>query len=64
MAISGSFKDNSTSHTVLDKIALERAEILDLEIFNALASLPHFNPDTFFGIPNEVADFRQKRWKG
>ncbi len=44
LAISGSTKPNSTSHHILNHIKSNLENILELEIYEGIEKLPHFNP--------------------
>ncbi|MFA7326944.1 MAG: NADPH-dependent FMN reductase [Candidatus Kapaibacterium sp.] len=61
LAISGSTKPNSTSHKILNHIKLKFENIFELEIFDGIEKLPHFNPSiTDEELPREVLDFRNR----
>jgi chromate reductase, NAD(P)H dehydrogenase (quinone) len=60
-AISGSTRKNSTNEAILMQIAQLFKQQLDIEIFDGLAELPHFNPDIQGEeIPKSVLEFREK----
>jgi len=45
LAICGSTRKNSTNHRLIKAIEQESKDIFDIELYNHLADLPHFNPD-------------------
>ncbi len=60
-AICGSTRENSSNLQIIKAIEVLSAEIMEFEIYNELAHLPHFNPDTGDAeLPNAVAVFREK----
>ena len=46
IAISGSIRNNSTNESILKVIANLYKEDLDIQIYDQIATLPYFNPDT------------------
>jgi NAD(P)H-dependent FMN reductase len=61
LAISGSTKPNSTSHHILNHIKVKNASEIELEIFDGIEKLPHFNPSTTDEeTPTEVIEFRKQ----
>lgn len=59
LAISGSTRKNSSNGAILNFIAEQYKEVLDVEIFDKIDKLPHFNPDLDNeNPPNEIVDFR------
>jgi chromate reductase, NAD(P)H dehydrogenase (quinone) len=45
LAISGSTRANSSNEAILKYIKHKWADVLDVELYNELDKLPHFNPD-------------------
>src|SRR5688500_12273059 len=45
LAIPGSTRRNSVNHLILNLIASEFGDALDVRIFTGLCDLPYFNPD-------------------
>lgn len=61
MAISGSTRTNSTNLQLIHAIAALAAHTFDIDIYNEIATLPHFNPDLDHEpAPDEVNTFRQR----
>lgn len=61
LAISGSTKPNSTSHQILNQIKANYSKVIELDIFEGIDKLPHFNPSiTDENTPKEVIEFRSK----
>ncbi len=59
LAISGSTRKGSSNEAILKAIADRYKEVIDLEIYNKIDQLPHFNPDLDHETPPEtVKDFR------
>lgn len=59
-AISGSTRQNSSNESILKFIADKYAEIMDVEIYEGIDKLPHFNPDLGGeNLPGSVKDFRR-----
>lgn len=60
-AISGSTRICSSNESILKIIAELYRECIDVEIFDGIATLPHFNPDTNDdSVEASVKDFRSK----
>lgn len=61
LAISGSTRKNSTNHKILEFIAGKFCDILDIEIYDGIDKLPHFNTELDDNhLPKEVFQFREK----
>lgn len=61
LAISGSLRSKSANLTILTNIKELFADRINIDIYNGLASLPHFNADLDTDAPpEEVSDFRRK----
>lgn len=61
LAISGSTRKNATNHKILEFIAGKFSDILDIEIYDGVDKLPHFNPELDDNdLPKEVFQFREK----
>ena len=61
LAISGSLRAKSANLTILQNIAEMFGDKIKVNIYNGLASLPHFNPDADTDAsPSEVADLRRQ----
>lgn len=61
LAITGSTRKNSSNYKILKYISEEINDSFDVEIFEELDELPHFNPDLDTENPPEkVASFRNK----
>jgi chromate reductase, NAD(P)H dehydrogenase (quinone) len=61
LGISGSTRKNSSSETILKFISDSFIDSVDLEIFDGIDKLPHFNPDLDNeNPPVEVVEFRKK----
>ena len=58
LAISGSLRTSSSNTAILRAIAEIATENIDVEIFEGLAKLPHFDPDNAEG-EDEVTRFRK-----
>jgi NAD(P)H-dependent FMN reductase len=59
LAISGSTRQNSSNVNLLKAIAILFEDNIELEIFEGIAALPHFNPDDTDKTIPEVIRFRQ-----
>jgi len=60
-AISGSSRRNSTNENILKYIAKKFSDKIELEIFEGINKLPHFNPDLDNENPPQIInDFRNK----
>jgi chromate reductase len=60
MAISGSLRTQSKNSIILQKLKVHYKETLNIEIFEGLSDLPHFNPDIEFQNIASVKSFRAK----
>jgi len=61
LAISGSTKSKSTSAAILEYIAKKYQDKCDVQIFDAIGDLPHFNPDLVTtSLPTSVSAFHQQ----
>ena len=61
LAISGSTRKNATNHKILEFIAGKYSDILDIEIYDGIDKLPHFNTELDDDHPpKEVFQFREK----
>jgi NAD(P)H-dependent FMN reductase len=61
LAISGSLRAVSTNTALLQAAQLLAPEGVDIELFDGLALLPHFNPDLDVElVPAEVSAWREK----
>lgn len=61
LAISGSTKHASTSHSILSHIKDTYSGEFECEIFDGIDKLPHFDPSVAdANLPAEVVDFRNK----
>lgn len=61
LAISGSTRSNSSNFKLLKQIAELSKDIFEVEIFEGLSDIPHFNPDLDTEHPpKQVSDFRNK----
>lgn len=61
LAISGSTRQNSSNLQLLNAIKEIARDSFDMDIFNELDSLPHFNPDLDqHPVPQPVLAFRNK----
>lgn len=61
LAIIGSTRQNSSNENIIKHLSNYFAAKCDIEIFNTIADLPHFNPDLDRENPPEVvATFRSK----
>jgi len=60
LAISGSTRQNSSNHKLINAIAALAAEQIEITTFGSIATLPHFNPDdNNEQVHEEVESFRQ-----
>ncbi len=58
--INGSASKNSSNRKIIDYFAGLTKDIFDLTVFDALNTLPHFNPDfSIHDTPKEILAFRQ-----
>ncbi|WP_228466999.1 NADPH-dependent FMN reductase [Adhaeribacter swui] len=61
LAISGSTKKNSSNEAIIRFVANSLQEEADVQLFNSIDQLPHFNPDLDHEAPPAgVADFRRQ----
>ena len=61
LAISGSTRKNATNHKILEFIAGKFSDILDIEIYDGIDKLPHFNTELDDDhLSKEVFQFREK----
>jgi chromate reductase, NAD(P)H dehydrogenase (quinone) len=58
LAISGSLRAVSSSTTVLRVASALAPPNVEVEVYEGIGSLPHFNPDDEDPLPAPVADFR------
>lgn len=60
LAISGSTRKNSANESILRMIREIYSETLDVQLYNGIGELPHFNPDPYPDeIPPAVLEFRE-----
>jgi len=60
LAIPGSTRKNSSNHSLVKAIADLTVNKLNITLFDAIAGLPHFNPDDLGeNVPEPVIQFRQ-----
>lgn len=60
-AITGSTRKNSSNYKILKYISEEIKDSFEVEIFENIDQLPHFNPDLDTkNLPEEVVSFRNK----
>jgi len=60
LAISGSTRKESSNESILQTIKEIYRETLDVQLFNDIAGLPHFDPDPYLEkIPPNVVTFRE-----
>jgi chromate reductase, NAD(P)H dehydrogenase (quinone) len=61
LAIIGSTRENSSSLKLVKKLAAMTIETFDFLFFEAIAGLPHFNPDLETeNPPSQIIDFRNQ----
>lgn len=61
VAITGSTRNNSSNYKILKFIAEQIKDLFEVEIFENIDKLPHFNPDLDSETPpQEVVSFRNK----
>ena len=61
LAISGSTRQNSSNHKLINAIAALAADQMEITMFESIAALPHFNPDdNNEQVVKVVEDFRQQ----
>lgn len=61
LAICGSTKKNSSNHAILQFIAESFKEIIEVDFYLGLDSLPHFNPDLDNATPPKIVSELRKR---
>lgn len=59
LAISGSVRQASSNHMLINLFASEISNIADVQLYEGIDVLPHFNPDHTDSPPQEVTDFRR-----
>jgi len=57
LAISGSVRRNSVNRTILEFIKEDQKDLLDVDIWEDIEQLPHFNPDQLDSLPSRVQSF-------
>ena len=63
LAVSGSTRQNSSNHKLINAIATLAADTIEVTLFKSIDALPHFNPDNNNeAVAKEVEDFRQQLW--
>ena len=61
LAISGSTRKNSNNEAILKAIAEMYKEAMDVQIYDGIEKLPHFNPDIEDeNVEQSVIDFRKQ----
>lgn len=61
LAISGSTRKGSSNESILRYLSNRHGDIVDMDLFDAIDRLPHFNPDHDKDlIPDAVVDFRKR----
>ncbi|NLR63154.1 NAD(P)H-dependent oxidoreductase [Chitinophaga varians] len=61
LAISGSTRQQSSNHQLIQAIAALAADVADVQLFEGLTGIPHFNPDLDTDQPPaEVTAFRER----
>ncbi len=60
VAISGSTRSHSSSLSILKIIAALGEELFEMQLFEGLSEIPHFNPDFTDNPPSQVIHFRKK----
>lgn len=61
LAIIGSTRSNSSNLNLVKALAEKSIDIFNIELFDRIDTLPHFNPDLDNEhVANEVIEFRQK----
>lgn len=60
LAISGSTRESSTNHRLINAISEISKEIFDIQLYKGIAFLPHFNPDNDQeNVDKEITHFRE-----
>jgi chromate reductase len=61
LAISGSTRQNSSNHNLIEAIAELFAKEIEVIVFDSIARLPHFDPDNNIdNVPSPILDFRKQ----
>lgn len=60
LAVSGSLRDRSSNTILLEAAKLLAPEYVEIELYQKLNELPHFNPDLDTGVNASVADWREQ----
>ena len=60
VAISGSTRSHSSSLSILKIIAALGEELFEMQLFEGLSEIPHFNPDFTDNPPSQVIYFRKE----
>jgi chromate reductase, NAD(P)H dehydrogenase (quinone) len=61
LAISGSTRQHSSNHNLINAIAELFAGEIEVTVFDSIAGLPHFDPDnTIDNVPSPVLNFRKQ----
>ncbi|MFK7923100.1 MAG: NADPH-dependent FMN reductase [Bacteroidia bacterium] len=58
LGIPGSISKKSTSHKFLNYLRQKYREDLDIEVYDKVGELPHFNPELESALPDAVIDLR------
>lgn len=58
LAISGSTRQHSANSSIIKAITRLSEGLFDIQIYEGLATLAHFNPDHLNNVPAEVSDFK------
>jgi len=59
LAILGSTKKESSNRVILELVAQIFSEVAEVTVYDRLASLPHFNPDSEAELPKSVQELRE-----
>lgn len=59
IAISGSTRQNSSNHKLINAIAVLAADQIEVTIYESIAALPHFNPDDTDKENTDVKNLRR-----
>jgi len=59
LGISCSTKSKSTALSILEFLAKEYEESVEIKIYDQLSQLPHFNPELEEQLPNSILELRQ-----
>lgn len=60
LAISGSVRRNSVNRIILEFLREGQKNLLDIDIWEDIAQLPHFNPDQLDSLPTQVQAFYER----